>query len=155
MYFKVIWPGKTKDSHIRGLQEAYFERINHLVRCELFETKTARGIPEREAEKIKQAESLALEKHLKDDYIICLLDRGNEMNSKQLAAFLDQKMMGRQHAISFVMGGFLGLSDHLLQKADFALSLSRMTYSHELARLLLLEQIYRALSIIKGKHYAK
>ena len=77
------------------------------------------------------------------------------MDSDQLAVFLDRTAMNQPHAITFVVGGFLGLADRLLHKADMQLSLSRLTFSHELTRVVLLEQIYRALTIIKGRNYAK
>jgi len=155
MQLKVLWPGKTRSGPLRELQAHYLKRISTLERCTLFETREARGIPESQEEKIKEIEAAGLEKHLRDDYIVCLFDKGREMDSDQLAVFLDRTAMNQPHAITFVVGGFLGLSDRLLHKADMQLSLSRMTFSHELTRVVLLEQIYRALMIIKGRNYAK
>lgn len=77
------------------------------------------------------------------------------MNSQQFAVFMDRTAMNQPHAISFVAGGFLGLADRILERADTLLSLSRMTLSHEMTRVVLLEQIYRALSILNGRSYAK
>ena len=155
MQLKVLWPGKTQNLYIRSLQDEYLRRINTLVKCSLIETKAAKGIPETQADKIKQIEGTDLEKRLNNDYIVCLFDRGREMNSQQFAVFMDRTAMNQPHAISFVAGGFLGLADRILEKADTLLSLSRMTLSHEMTRIVLLEQIYRALSILKGRSYAK
>lgn len=155
MQLKVLWPGKTHSGPLRELQAHYLKRINTLEHCSLFETREARGIPESQVEKVKETEAAGLEKYFKDDYIVCLFDKGREMDSDQFSVFLDRTAMNQPHAITFVVGGFLGLADRLLQKADMQLSLSRMTFSHELTRVVLLEQIYRALMIMKGRNYAK
>ena len=130
-------------------------RINQLEKCELVETKEARGIEERFSEKIRKIEAEGLEKPMKDDYIICLSDRGKEMSSEEFAKFLEKISTCTPQVITFVAGGFLGLDERILKRAHFLLSLSKMTFSHELVRLLLLEQIYRSLTIMKGTQYAK
>jgi 23S rRNA (pseudouridine1915-N3)-methyltransferase len=155
MQLKVLWPGKSRNGPLRELQTHYLKRINTLERCSLFETREARGIPESQEAKIKEIEARGFEKHIKDDYIVCLFDKGREMDSDQFAVFLDRTAMNQPHAITFLVGGFLGLADRLLHQADTLLSLSRLTFSHELARIVLLEQIYRALTIMKGRNYAK
>ncbi|MGB7297287.1 MAG: 23S rRNA (pseudouridine(1915)-N(3))-methyltransferase RlmH [Candidatus Aminicenantales bacterium] len=151
---RILWPGKTKKPEWRALQEFYLARIRQLVPCELVEAKDAKGLKDREAEKIKKIEAENLEKHLGDDYIIGLFDRGMEMSSENLARFLGGRLSS-QRPTAFVVGGFAGLASDLLEKAHLQLSLSRMTFSHELCRVALLEQIYRALTILKGKNYAK
>ncbi|MCU0244410.1 MAG: 23S rRNA (pseudouridine(1915)-N(3))-methyltransferase RlmH [Acidobacteria bacterium] len=103
----------------------YEARIRPFASCEIVETRQARGIDESQAGRIKDLEAAGFGKHLEGAYLICLDDRGKEMTSDEFARFLG------------------------------ALSLSRMTFSHELARVLLLEQVYRALTIIGGRHYAK
>ena len=155
MKLKVVWPGKTRNKSLRDLQRVYLEKINRLENCSLVETKEARGLSERYGQKIRGIEADALEKHIKDDYIICLSDRGKEMNSEEFARFLDQTGSSVPRCITFVVGGFLGLAERILKRADLLLSLSKMTFSHELTRIILLEQIYRALTIMKGRHYAK
>lgn len=155
MQLKVLWPGKTHNLYIRHLQDDYLRRINTLGKCSLIETRAAKGIPEAQADKIKQIEGADLEKRLNNDYIVCLFDRGREMDSEEFAVFIDRTAMNQPHAISFVAGGFLGLEDRILERADTLLSLSRMTLSHEMTRIVLLEQIYRALSILRGRSYAK
>ncbi len=155
MTLKILWPGRTRNKDIKSLQEFYLKRINQLEACALIETKEARGIAEKFAKKIKEIEASELEKHFKDDYIICLSEKGNEMSSIEFARFLGKIVLHSTRAVTFVVGGFLGLHESILNKADFFLSLSRMTYSHELSRILLLEQIYRSLTILKGGHYAK
>jgi 23S rRNA (pseudouridine1915-N3)-methyltransferase len=154
MRLKILWPGRTKNAEWRGLQDFYLRRIRQLLPCELIEAKEARGLEDRRAERIKEIEAENLEKHLKDDYIICLFDAGKEMNSEVFAKFLERRLSGPR-GTTFIVGGFAGLADRILQRADLALSLSPMTFSHEMCRVALLEQIYRALTIMKGKRYAK
>ncbi len=150
-----MWPGKTKNRSLRELQKMYLEKIERLGRCVLIETKEARGLTEKESEKIIEIEAAGLEKHLGEDYIICLSDKGKEMSSAELAGFIEEIGSSSNRCVTFIVGGFLGLADKILKRANFLLSLSRMTFSHELTRIVLLEQIYRSLTIIQGRHYAK
>jgi 23S rRNA (pseudouridine1915-N3)-methyltransferase len=151
---RVLWPGKTRSPEWRALQEFYLARVRQLEPCELVEVKETRGLDDRQADKIKQIEAKNLEKHLRDDYIICLFDRGKEMTSEGLARLLGERIASPRPT-AFIIGGFAGLAAEVLDRADLRLSLSRMTFSHELCRVALLEQIYRALAILRGKRYAK
>ena len=155
MRLKFLWPGRTRDQDIKCLQQAYLKRIEKLSKCELIETKEARGIDEKHEQKIKEIEAEGLEKQFGNDYIICLTDKGKEMSSIDFARFLAKLALRSTRTVTFVIGGFLGLEEKIVQKADFLLSLSKMTFSHELSRLILLEQVYRSLTIMKGKQYAK
>ena len=155
MRIKILWPGKTRDPNIRELQDSYLQKINKLERCDLIQTKEARGLAEKMEKKILAVEAIGLEKHMKDDYIICLFDKGEEMDSGEFAHFLQEKGANASHAITFIVGGFLGLADTITRQAHFLLSLSKMTFSHELTRVILLEQIYRSLTIIHRRQYAK
>jgi 23S rRNA (pseudouridine1915-N3)-methyltransferase len=155
MKLKVIWPGKTRNRALDELQDFYLNKINRLESCELIETKEARGLPEQAREKILRKEAHGLEKHMKDDYIVCLFDKGKEMNSEEFAHFLQEKGSDSACCVTFIAGGFLGLADVILKKAHVLLSLSKMTFSHELTRVVLLEQIFRSLTIMHGRQYAK
>jgi len=155
MKLKVLWPGRTKIPEIENLQSLYIKKIKRMSKFRLIETKEAKGIDEKNQQKILKIESEGLEKHFNKDYIICLSNRGKDMDSEKMAQMLERKAMDYPYPISFVVGGFLGLSPKILKKADFILSLSKMTISHELIRIFLLEQIYRSLTLIKGLNYAK
>ena len=150
-----MWPGKTRNQSLKELQQMYLEKINRLERCQLVETKEARGLTEKASEKIKEIEADGLKNHLEDDFIICLFDKGKEMSSEEFACFLQEVGSDANRCVTFIVGGFLGLAEKMLKKSNFLLSLSKMTFSHELARIVLLEQIYRSLTIIQGRHYAK
>lgn len=151
---KFLWPGKTRSAELRAVQESYRERISRQIPCRIIETAEAKGLDERSAGKIKEIEAKGLEKHMKDGYIICLFDKGVEMDSADFSRFLG-KQLDAGRAVTFVVGGFLGLAERILERASFRLSLSKMTFSHELSRVILLEQVYRSISILKGRHYAK
>jgi 23S rRNA (pseudouridine1915-N3)-methyltransferase len=155
MRLKLLWPGKTQNRDIRNLQDHYLARIKQFGKCELIETREAKGISEKYPDKIIEIEASGLEKHLKDDFIICLSDKGKIMNSEQFARYLNKISIIYPYSITFIAGGFLGLAERIINRADLLLSLSKMTFSHELTRIILLEQIYRSLSIIKGTQYAK
>ncbi len=151
---RILWPGRTRTREWKTLQEFYLARIRQLEPCELVEVKEAKGLEDRQAEKIMQIEAKNLEKQFRDDYIICLFDQGKEMSSEDLARLIGERTASPRPT-AFVVGGFAGLAAAVLERADLCLSLSRMTFSHELCRVVLLEQIYRALTILRGKRYAK
>lgn len=155
MKIKILWPGKTRNKLLKELQDAYLKKINKLEKCELIETKEARGLSERSKKKILEIEASGLEKHIKDDYIICLFDKGKELNSEEFAHLLGEKGSIVVRDITIIVGGFLGIAQEILDRANLLLSLSKMTFSHELTRIVLLEQIYRSLSIKHGRQYAK
>jgi len=155
MTIKILWPGRTRNLALRDLETHYATRIRTLVPFEIVATAEGRGLEERFGEKIKEIEARGLEKHFKDDYIVCLFDEGREMSSEEFARFFERRARGPQRTTTFVVGGYLGLARRILERADERLSLSKMTLSHELCRIVLLEQIYRSMSMVKGRSYAK
>jgi len=154
MRLRFVWPGRTRNREWRLLQEFYLDRIRRIEPCELIETKEARGLKDREVTKIKELEAKGFAKHLRDDYIICLSEKGKAMSSEDFAGLLG-RLADMPRPVTFIVGGFAGLAPRILGRASLLLSLSRMTFSHELSRVALLEQVYRALTIQKGMHYAK
>jgi len=155
MRLRFLWPGRTKNPEFRGLQDFYEARIRSLAAVEIIETREARGLEEKQAARIMDVEARGLEKHLEGAYVICCDDHGKEMTSDEFARFLRGRGLDSGKPLAFVVGGFLGLADRIRERADLTMSLSRMTFSHELARVVLLEQVYRALTIVGGRHYAK
>jgi len=155
MRLKFLWPGKTKSPELRALQGFYAARIRAFASCDIIETREARGIEEKFAGKVKDLEARGIEKHLDGAYVISLEDRGKEMTSHEFARLLRDRERDSGKQLAFVVGGFLGLADRVSARADMRLSLSRLTFPHEIARVLLLEQVYRALATIGGRQYAK
>lgn len=144
---KFITVGKIKESWIiQGCSE-YEKRLKPFCKLEITILKDKQTI-EQEAEVIL--------KHIKDDdFVIVLDERGKEASSKLLAEFIRKKTIDENKKLCFVIGSALGLSEQIKQRANLLLSLSQMTFTHEMARLFLLEQIYRAHMINSNREYHK
>jgi len=141
--FRVIYPGKTKEAFIREGIERYIKFLRSYAKVELVEVRPAKGSPQEVIEK----ESLALLKAANLKFF--LLDReGIEFTSEEFAGLLKDL-----YEVDFVIGGVYGVSKDLKERAGLSISLSRLTFTHELSRLILFEQLYRAMTIIHGKEY--
>ena len=145
MKIRIIAIGKIKEKFTQEWMQELLKRIPKYCQIEVFEQKEM-GSMEDEAE-------LILNLVKPEDYLIVLDVRGQNINSEELAVMLNRQLM--QKNITFVIGSDKGISQKVLQKANYRLSLSRMTFTHQIARLLLIEQIYRAMTIIKGEKYHK
>ncbi|MCJ7682291.1 MAG: 23S rRNA (pseudouridine(1915)-N(3))-methyltransferase RlmH [Candidatus Aminicenantes bacterium] len=151
----LIWPGKTRNKWIRGLEEEYLNKIRRMGHCSIVLTRETKGLTEKEKDRILSTEAEGLLKHLDKGYVVCLSDKGRSMASAGFAEFVNQLQVGTYSCISFVVGGHLGLEDRVMQRSNICLSLSKMTFSHEMTRVMLLEQLYRSFSLILGRKYAK
>lgn len=153
MKLHFVWIGKTKDRHCAALTAEYLDRIKRFAGCEVRELKEYSGSDEKRviaAEGAKLLDAVA-----KDDFVVLLDERGSEMSSPELAEFISAKQQAGIKHLAFVIGGFAGVSDEVKRRANFQLALSRMTLTHELARVLLSEQIYRAFTLLAGLPYHK
>jgi 23S rRNA (pseudouridine1915-N3)-methyltransferase len=153
MRLRFIWVGKTRNEHMRALIDEYLKRLSRFVRCEISEVSAVKarapnaGIEE-EGRRIKGA--------LHQDGLTVLLEvGGREWNSKELAAEIERWQVSGTKEVAFIIGGQDGVSTEVASRADIRWSLSRLTLTHEMARILLLEQIYRAYTIIHGWPYQK
>ena len=155
MEMNLFWPGKTRNKWIRGLEDEYLNKIRRMGHCSIVPTREARGFSEKEKGRILSTEAEGLLNHLDKGYVVCLSDKGRSMTSAGFAEFIKQLHVGPHSCVSFVIGGYLGLEDSVLLKANTRLSLSKMTFSHEMTRVMLLEQLYRSFSLIQGRKYAK
>jgi 23S rRNA (pseudouridine1915-N3)-methyltransferase len=153
MRVHVIWPGKTKNAHLRAVIDDYLKRISHFVRCDITELRGSSGAEggvgiDRESKRISDALS-------KDDVSILLDPEGSEWSSEELAERIKSWENAGTKSVAFIVGGPDGVSAELLSNVDQHWSLSRLTFTHETARVLLLEQIYRAYAINRGLPYVK
>ena len=152
MRIRILWTGKTRDARLRALVDDYAGRLSHFVRCEVTELRELgradkSGI-ERETKRISDA--------LRPGAVTVLLDpEGAEWTSPQLAAQVQSWEGSGIKEVVFVIGGPNGLTSDFKARADKRWSLSRLTLTHEMARVLLLEQLYRAYTIIHGLPYQK
>ena len=153
MRLRFVWTGKTKDARLRALSEEYLKRLNRFVRCEVTELReSARSESKTGIEKDSQRISDAL----RSGTVIVLLDReGSEWTSEQLAAQIERWQNAGAKEINFIVGGPAGVSKELTAAADKRWSLSQLTFTHEMARVILFEQLYRAYAIINGLPYQK
>ncbi len=150
MKFKFVWIGKTKDKSYKALQEEYLRRLSHFVRCEVAEVRDS------DSRDNKEIEGKRILNALNPKGFVCLLDvSGKQLSSDAVAQEIERWQAMAIKEVSFVIGGADGVSREISDFADFRLSLSFMTFTHEMARVILLEQLYRAFTIIKGFPYQK
>ena len=150
MKFKFVWIGKTKDKNWRALQDEYLRRLSHFVKCEITEIRDSAPHegPEIEGNRILQL--------LNQNSFVCLLDvKGRSLSSQEIAHEITNWQNRGSKEIAFVIGGAEGVSMAVREKANYMLSLSFLTFTHEMARVVLLEQLYRGYTIIKGFPYQK
>ncbi len=153
MRVRFIWVGKTRDARLQSLVAEYLERLKHFVRCEIKELRAASsgsgmsGI-EDESKRIIRA--------LDSDAVTILLDiKGRELDSHQLAIEIEKFQNDGTKAVDFVIGGAEGVSSDVAKLASAVWSMSRLTFTHEMARVVLVEQLYRAYTIIHRLPYQK
>lgn len=146
MKFRFVWVGKTKNKHWRALQEEYLRRLSHFVKYEIVELKDDRV--ENEGKRILE--------NVNQNSFVCVLDvKGRSVSSHEIAEKIEDWQNRGLKEIAFVIGGAEGIASGVVERADFSLSLSFLTFTHEAARVILIEQLYRAYTIIKGFPYQK
>lgn len=155
MRLEILLLGRTKEPYLQQGISDYTNRLRRFNPLDLIEIK-AKKLSSRSDSEVKAIESGQLDSNVKEgSYRVVLDNRGQQFNSEEFAAFLSELEMRSIQTVSFIIGGPLGLADEQLEKADTILSLSKMTYTHDLTRLILLEQLYRAYTIKAGSRYHK
>jgi 23S rRNA (pseudouridine1915-N3)-methyltransferase len=152
MRFKFIWPGKTKDERLRSLIEDYLKRLSRFARCEIVEIKESRtrdaGAVNKESQRIIDA--------IGDSALTLLLDlNGRDWSSQELARQVQRWENEGAKEVAIVIGGPEGVSTEVQSRASVRWRLSRLTLTHEMARVLAFEQLYRAYAINRGLPYQK
>lgn len=154
MKIKLIVVGKTTTDYIRTGYEIFEKRVKHYAPFETIvipDLKSTRGLS---AEVQKQREGqLILDAAGTNSQVILLDERGSQPTSREFASYIDRKMASLSCDIVFVVGGPYGFSPEVYARANDRISLSRMTFPHELVRLFFIEQIYRAFTILRGEPY--
>lgn len=154
MKIKLVVIGKTDQSYLQEGIRVYHQRIPHYLPFEFViipDIRNTRNLSE-DQQKEKEGE-LILSQVKAGDELILLDEQGQTYRSKEFARFLEKKMLGGVKNLVFVIGGPYGFSEAVYQKAIGKVSLSKMTFSHQLIRLIFSEQLYRALTILKGEPY--
>jgi len=145
--------GKTEDNYLKEGIDKYVKRLKHYTKLEVVELpelKNTKALTQ-DQQKTKEAE-LLLKKINVTDYVILLDERGAELSSKQFATYLEKRGHSAADLI-FIVGGPYGFDQSVYSRANDKLSLSRMTFSHQMIRLFFTEQLYRAFTILKGEPY--
>jgi 23S rRNA (pseudouridine1915-N3)-methyltransferase len=155
----IVTVGKLKEKYLKQGIEEYVKRLSAYAKIEVIEVadeKAPEELSELEMIQVKQKEGeRILAKVAQDTYVIALAIDGKLRSSEELADSLDKLATYGKSKIAFIIGGSLGLSEEVLSRANEHLSFSRMTFPHQLMRLILVEQIYRAFRINRGEPYHK
>lgn len=159
MKITVITVGKIKEKYLKDAIAEYSKRLSKYCKLEIVEVadeKTPDNASEVVEESIRSKEAERILKYVKDDaYVITLEINGKQLTSEELAEKVEKLgVQGTSHII-FIIGGSIGLGKEVLRKSNFALSFSKMTFPHQLMRVILLEQVYRSYRIINGEPYHK
>lgn len=154
MQFVILSIGKNKQQFIKDGIDLYSQRLQHYCKFEFIMPPEIKNSGALSKEKLKQKEAEQYNKSLKDgDYIILLDEKGKSYSSREFASRLEWLKGNSKKRTVFIIGGAYGFSDDLIKKADAKISLSKMTFSHQLIRLIFLEQLYRGFTILAGEKY--
>ncbi len=159
MKITLVTVGKIKEKFYSDAAAEYAKRLTRYCKLEILQVadeKTPDRASETEERQIKDREGERILAQIRDgSYVIALAIQGEMLDSLQLAKKMEQLGISGQSQVVFVIGGSLGLSDAVLKRADYSLSFSKMTFPHQLMRVILLEQIYRSYRIIGNEPYHK
>ena len=159
MKISVIAVGKIKEKYLKDAITEYGKRLSRYCKLEVIEVadeKTPEQASEAVEESIRAKEGERLLKHIRDDmYVITLEIGGKMLTSEEFAEKIETLGVQGKSSIAFVIGGSIGLGKEVLRQSEFALSFSKMTFPHQLMRVVLLEQVYRGYRIMNGEPYHK
>ncbi|MBD8005618.1 23S rRNA (pseudouridine(1915)-N(3))-methyltransferase RlmH [Bacillus norwichensis] len=159
MNITIISVGKIKEKHMKQGIDEYLKRLSAYTKINILELpdeKAPENLSQTQMQQIKKKEGdRILDKIHPDAYVIALAIEGKQASSEQFAEQLGRLSASGKNSAVFVIGGSLGLSGEVMKRADEALSFSKMTFPHQLMRLILVEQVYRAFRILRGEPYHK
>ncbi|GFI65377.1 ribosomal RNA large subunit methyltransferase H [Lachnospiraceae bacterium] len=159
MKITIVCVGKVKEKFFREAVSEYEKRLSRYCRFDIVEVadeKTPEGAGSLLEEQIREKEGRRILEKLREDAFVCTLEiNGKRLSSEELARWMEKLTVGGTSHIMFVIGGSLGLHESVSRRADLRLSFSDMTFPHQLMRVILTEQVYRAFRIIHGEPYHK
>lgn len=146
--------GRTVDKHLTALINEYAERVKHYIPFDFEVVPELKNTKALTAEQQKEREGELLQKQLRDgDYVVLLDEGGKEFRSIEFASYLEKKQSQVARRLVFIVGGPYGFSPAIYALAKEKVSLSKMTFSHQMVRLFFIEQLYRAMTILRGEPY--
>ena len=150
----IIHCGKTEDAYLNEGIEKYESRLKHYLSAETLYLPALKNTKALSKEEQKEKEgALILSKILNTDFVVLLDEKGKQFTSVEFSKYLTQHMNGGTRRMVFISGGPYGFSKEVYEKANYKVSLSPMTFSHQMVRLFFIEQLYRAMTIQKGEPY--
>ena len=150
----LILIGKTTNSHIVSLIDDYASRLKHYIGFDIITIPELKNTKNLSAEQQKQQEGELILKQLQaGDHVVLLDEHGKELRSVEFSHYMEQRMQTVSKRLVFIIGGPYGFSPDVYAKANEKLSLSKMTFSHQMVRLIFVEQLYRAMTIMRGEPY--
>lgn len=159
MNITLITVGKVKEKYLRDAIDEYSKRLSRYCKLDIIELpdeKTPDNASEKEELQIKEKEGKSILSKIKENsYVIAMDLKGKHITSEEFSSLIDNLGVEGNSNITFVIGGSLGLSQEVIKRANYKLCFSKMTFPHQLFRVMLLEQIYRGYRIIKGEPYHK
>ncbi|MBO4673131.1 MAG: 23S rRNA (pseudouridine(1915)-N(3))-methyltransferase RlmH [Bacteroidaceae bacterium] len=154
MKVSLILVGKTVNKHFVELIDDYAARVKHYVGFDIVTIPELKNTKSLSAEQQKQQEGELILKQLQaGDHVVLLDEHGKELRSVEFSKYMEQRMQTVSKRLVFVIGGPYGFSPDVYAKANEKLSLSKMTFSHQMVRLIFVEQLYRAMTIMRGEPY--
>jgi 23S rRNA (pseudouridine1915-N3)-methyltransferase len=154
MLIRLIVVGKTEESYLKKGIEEYEKRLRRYIKFTIIEVPAIRNATHLSKEEWKLKEAEKINPLLSSsDFVILLDENGQEMSSVEFSGFLNQKFTGSSKNLAFIVGGPYGFDRSVKSRANMVLSLSRMTFSHQMVRLFFMEQLYRALTILRNEPY--
>ena len=154
MKINLILTGKTTSKTFQAIIDDYSERVTHYIPFDVTVIPELKNTKALSQEQQKKAEGELIQKQLQDsDYVVLLDEHGKEFRSVELATWMSKKQQTVSRRLVFIIGGPYGFSTDIYQRANEKLSLSKMTFSHQMVRMSFIEQLYRAFTILKGEQY--
>lgn len=159
MNITIIGVGKLKERYLKDAVQEYSKRLSRYCKVNIIEVQDEK-IPDNASEKdeniVKNKEAMRISKYINSNmYIIALDLNGNMMTSMEFSDFIENLGVNGESNVTFIIGGSLGISREILNRADYKLCFSKMTFPHQLFRVMLLEQVYRGFKIMRGEPYHK
>ncbi len=159
MKLTLVAVGRLRENYLKEGIKEYSKRLSRFCELQIVEVEDEQApenLSQSQEVNVKKKEAERILKKVKDSSLLIVLDlKGKKLNSEGFADKLNSFFISGKSNITFIIGGSLGLDDELVQKADYRMCLSDMTFPHQLVRLILLEQIYRAFKILNGETYHK
>lgn len=154
MRITLLCVGKTDDSQLAAIVERFQSRLKHYIPFSIVSIPDVKNTKHMRAAQQRAKEAAAILKQLSaGDHVVLLDERGKEYRSVEFADYLNKLMVGSAQHVVFVVGGPYGFEESVYQRANTRISLSKMTFSHQMVRLFFVEQLYRAFTILKGEPY--